>query len=424
MNFVPTENTKAVLLLTAPLIVGKSGSRAAILSPKEYRALAMQLKTLDAEPADLLKPDAGQLIENCGAAVDTARVSALLQRGFLLSQAVEHWQSRSISVISGADEAYPRRLKERLRHDAPILLYICGEIEILGRSALGVVGPRKAGEPLIEYARKTAALAARAGKGLVSGGAKGIDLAAMNGALEAGGTAVGVLPGNLEQIAMNREHRNLLLEGRLVLVSPFDPRAGFRVGHAMQRNKLIYALADATLVADADANKGGTWAGAIEQLRKYKGTVYVHSPESASEGIKALQNEGAIPWPNPEDADGIAEAINSPIRPDESPLQNSSPGFREAILEDAKPEQPASDAKLPDGDSGAEIIFYSFVAELKRLLANQELKPGEVASKLELRKEQANPWLKRATEEGHIAKHYRPVRYGNLPAPSQPSPIE
>lgn len=424
MNFAPTENTKAILLLTAPLIVGKSGPRAAILSPKEYRALAMQLRILKVEPAGLLKPDAGQLIEECGTVVDTARLSTLLGRGFLLSQAVEHWQSRSISVISRADEAYPQRLKERLRHDAPILLYSCGEIEILERSALGVVGPRKVSEPLIQYARKTSALAARAGKGLVSGGAKGIDLAAMNGALEAGGTAVGVLPGNLEQIAMNREHRNLLLEGRLVLVSPFDPRAGFRVGHAMQRNKLIYALADATLVVDADANKGGTWAGAIEQLRKYKGAVYVHSPDSASDGIKALQNEGAIPWPNPEDAEGIAEAIDFPTRPEESPLQDSLPGFHAATLEDAKPEQPATDAKLPGRDSGADKIFYSFVAELKRLLVNQELKPDEVASKLDLKKEQANPWLKRATKEGHIAKNYRPVRYKILSAANQQSQME
>ena len=424
MNFVPTENTKAILLLTAPLIVGKSGPRAAILSSKEYRALAMQLRDLKAEPADLLKPDASQLIEKCGAVADNARLSALLGRGFLLSQAVEHWQTRSISVICRADEAYPRRLTERLRHDAPILLYSCGEIGILGRSALAIVGPRKVSQPLIQYARKTSALAARAGRGLVSGGAKGIDLAAMSGAIDAGGTAVGVLPGNLEQVAMNREHRNLLLDGRLVLVSPFDPRAGFRIGHAMQRNKLIYALADATLVVDADANKGGTWAGAIEQLRRYKSTVYVHSPESASDGIKALQNEGAIPWPNPEDADGIAEAIDIPTRPEELPLQNSLPGFREATLEDAKLKQLASDAKLPDCDSGAQIIFDSFLTALKRLLVNQELKPDEVASKLGLKKEQANPWLRRATKEGHIAKYYRPVRYGSLSAPSQPSLIE
>ena len=56
------------------------------------------------------------------------------------------------------------------------------------------------------------------------------------------------------------------------------PRAGFNVGHAMQRNKLIYALADAALVVSADFNKGGTWAGAIEQLEQLNYVpVYVRS---------------------------------------------------------------------------------------------------------------------------------------------------
>lgn len=53
---------------------------------------------------------------------------------------------------------------------------------------------------------------------------------------------------------MNREHRNLLIGDQLVLISPYDPSAGFNVGHAMQRNKLIYALADASLVVNADLN--------------------------------------------------------------------------------------------------------------------------------------------------------------------------
>lgn len=73
---------------------------------------------------------------------------------------------------------------------------------------------------------------------------------------------------SLERAALNREHRNLLMDERLVLISPCDPSAGFNVGHAMQRNKLIYALADAALVVSSDYEKGGTWAGAVEQLEK------------------------------------------------------------------------------------------------------------------------------------------------------------
>ena len=66
--------------------------------------------------------------------------------------------------------------------------------------------------------------------------------------------------------AIARDNREPLMNSRLVLVSPYDPAAGFNVGRAMQRNKLIYALADVALVVAADFQKGGTWEGAIEQL--------------------------------------------------------------------------------------------------------------------------------------------------------------
>ncbi|CAL1241128.1 DEAD/DEAH box helicase [Candidatus Methylocalor cossyra] len=60
-----------------------------------------------------------------------------------------------------------------------------------------------------------------------------------------------------EKTAMNREPHEPLRDCRLVLISPYDPRSGFNVGRAMQRNKLIYALADLALVVSSDLNKGG-----------------------------------------------------------------------------------------------------------------------------------------------------------------------
>jgi DNA processing protein len=149
---------------------------------------------------------------------------------------------------------------------------------LLESGGLAVVGSRHVDDSLIDYTMAVGRLAARAGRTLVSGGAKGIDQAAMRGALEAGGKVSGVLADSLEKTTMNREHRNLLLDGQLVLISPYDPSAGFNVGNAMQRNKLIYALADASLVVSSDLNKGGTWTGAVEQLDKLKFVpVYVRS---------------------------------------------------------------------------------------------------------------------------------------------------
>ena len=85
----------------------------------------------------------------------------------------------------------------------------------------------------------------------------------MFGALQQGGKVIGVLADSLKKGAINRENRNGLINGQLVLISSYDPRAGFNVGNAMRRNRLIYALADASLVVNADLNKGSTWAGAI-----------------------------------------------------------------------------------------------------------------------------------------------------------------
>ena len=137
----------------------------------------------------------------------------------------------------------------------------------------------------------------------------------MSGALEAGGKVTGVLADSLEQTAMTREHRNLLLEGQLVLISPYDPNAGFNAGHAMQRNKVIYALADAALVVNADINKGGTWAGATEQLEKFRLVpIYVRSTGEPSEGLEALKAKGAMPWPNPADANDL-DAVFQPDTP-------------------------------------------------------------------------------------------------------------
>ena len=171
-------------------------------------------------------------------------------------------------------------------------------------------------DALIAYTEEVGRLAARARRTLVSGGARGIDQAALRGALDAGGKAAGILADSLEKTALNREHRRFLMEGQLVLVSTYDPSAGFNVGHAMQRNKLIYALADAALVVNSDHEKGGTWAGAVEQLDRLRLIpVYVRSNGQTGKGLEALQSKGALPWPNPETPEALAEALAAEVSP-------------------------------------------------------------------------------------------------------------
>ena len=150
--------------------------------------------------------------------VGELRLRRLLGRGFLLSQAIERWQTRAIWVLSRADPAYPHRLKVRLRDEAPAVLYGCGDIGLLESGGLVVVGSRHVDDTLIDYAMAVGRLAAQAGRTLVSGGAKGIDQAAMRGALESGGKACGILPDRLEKTAINRENRNFILDQPAILI--------------------------------------------------------------------------------------------------------------------------------------------------------------------------------------------------------------
>jgi predicted Rossmann fold nucleotide-binding protein DprA/Smf involved in DNA uptake len=430
MTPVLSPNTQAILLLTAPLIAGRGTASSDLLSPGEYKRLARHLREIQCQPADLLSPDAAEILRACQPVIDEGRLQKLLGRGFLLSQVIERWQARAIWVVSRADAEYPRRLKARLREDAPAVLYGCGDMALLETGGLAVVGSRHVDDTLIDYTMAVGRLTARAGRTLVSGGAKGIDQAAMRGALEAGGRVCGVLADSLEKTSMNRDNRNLLLDGQLVLISPYDPSAGFNVGNAMQRNKLVYALADASLVVSSDLNKGGTWAGAVEQLNKHRFIpVYVRSTGESSPGLEALLNKGALSWMNPQDVDSFNDVFkvdtnstsdlpcanlvlggNFNISTDVGLDMQSSLSLFETSVYKSQTVPFASDLQITE-NTLAEQVFSAASKAILQLL-RVPMTETEVADTLEISKGQIKLWLKRLIEGGSVEKlNKRPVRY-------------
>ena len=300
MNGELSPNAQAILLLTAPLLAGKTKGSAKTLSIGEYQGLARHLHRTGKQLSVLL--DAGVLndLEDSSRMPEPERLRRLLGRGFLLAQALERWRARAIWVVTRADPEYPRRLKPRLAANAPPVLYGCGDGGALDDGGLAVVGSRRVNDDLIRYTERVGRLAASAHIPIVSGGARGVDQASMRGALKSGGRAIGVLANGLERAVLNRENRQPLMDGRLVLVCPYDPAVRFLVGHAMRRNKLIYALSDAALVVNSDHGHGGTWAGATEQLGKLKYVpVYVRRSGEPCAGLDALVSRGARNWPDP-----------------------------------------------------------------------------------------------------------------------------
>lgn len=441
----PSANTQAVLLLTSPLLQesGKGSGKDPVLTAVEYAQMAAFLHKQQHQPSDLINGSRESLLGSLSHEFAAERLERLLSRGFQLSQAVEHWANRSISVVGRADSAYPRRFKQRLRNAAPPLLYACGNLELLSAPALAVVGSRNTPEPLLQQAEAVGALAAAAGVVLASGAAKGVDETAMLGSLAAGGCAIGVVADSLEKVSARPIWRQSLLEGRLLLLSSDAPSARFQVWRAMARNKLIYALANAALVVSSAKGEGGTWAGATEQLQKLQFCpLHVLTDPRGGAGLAALAEIGARPWSNPVSEEALQALLHetelpqvtttatapaemeqkSLLEPDliESPQPSSHQDLAAAMAPEAVgslPEQPNPIAREKQAKAPA-AVMADFVDNLLLSCLEQPRSIDELAEVLDVSKAEVKRWCLRLVERGHVLKLSRPVRYVRQGLPS------
>ncbi|MBI4568127.1 MAG: DNA-processing protein DprA [Planctomycetes bacterium] len=293
----PSPDALATLCLCSRLAVAKSAG-AETFPPAKWADLSRHMATARiAGPGALIGKASAAIAESLGvSAPEGERIARLLERGPEVESEVARLRAMGIAAITETDGDYPESLSTKLGHRAPPVLFVAGRRGLLGEGGLAVVGSRDAGDALTLVAARLGALAARSHKPLISGGARGIDSAAMSGAREAGGAVVGVLAESLESAvragALGDD------EARSVLVTIQSPAAGFSVGAAMERNKVIYALADFAVVVSSAANSGGTWAGAVEALRSGATPVFVVDRKDAPEGNALLIRKGATALPD------------------------------------------------------------------------------------------------------------------------------
>lgn len=242
------------------------------------------------------------------------RIPALLERSRALALATEEFEHKGFWTITGDDDGYPVRLRERLGDQAPAILYGVGDRAILDVDGIGVVGSRDIGPEHAAVARAVAQAALAQRLPVISGGARGVDQQAMSAAFERGGTVAGVLADSLLRTANETSLRHAIAEDRLCLVTPYAPSAPFSAGHAMGRNKVIYALSKAVVVVRSDEGRGGTWSGAVEALKKRITTVYSWVGTGAGPGNAPLVDLGAIPLDEHDDLEIRLREVTAPKR--------------------------------------------------------------------------------------------------------------
>ncbi len=263
------------------------------LTPTEWHRAIGESRTA---PGELLSLPAEEIRDRLDCERQFAERMVLLLGGLdrLLAR-MDRFAGAGIWMITRFDESFPNRLVEHLGMRCPPVVFGASRERLLGSGGIAIVGARNMSEEARRFAECAGAATAAAGMAVISGGARGIDQAAMRAAVSAGGNALGVLADSLERAIRERETQELLEYGSLCIVTPYSPSLPFSVANAMGRNKIIYALADYALVVDSDFEKGGTWSGAVENLRQGFVPLFVRESPDSGPGNQQLIRRRAVP---------------------------------------------------------------------------------------------------------------------------------
>jgi DNA processing protein len=187
---------------------------------------------------------------------------------------------------------YPPRLRRALGRQAPPVLCVKGDVTLLGRAPrIAIVGSREPSAGARQACRAFAGHLSRAGRVVVSGGARGIDALAHSAALHGG--VVVVSPVGLDHFRWRGRRPG---PGHTwCLLAQFAPAAGWRNEQALMRNRVIVALADA-VVAFEPRDRGGTWHSCNQALALQRPLFVVNasSAQATGRGRERLVRRGAV----------------------------------------------------------------------------------------------------------------------------------
>jgi DNA processing protein len=204
--------------------------------------------------------------------------------------------------------------------DAPRTLWARGDLSILERPTVAIVGTRHATAYAERVTRQLAMTLARAGACIISGLARGVDAAAHRGALEVGGATVAVLGTGLD-VCYPRAHAPLQREigARGLLLSELAPTDAAHRGSFPKRNRIIAALAKATIVVEAGV-KSGALITATHALEMYRTVAAIPGPidVAQAQGSNELLRDGATAVTSMADALALV-GLTAPIRLHEIP---------------------------------------------------------------------------------------------------------
>ncbi|MCS1407199.1 MAG: DNA processing protein DprA [Verrucomicrobia subdivision 3 bacterium] len=246
-----------------------------------------------ASPEKILAASQQSLLRIPGVGADTAASIARWETQIDLKKELSHCKSFGCHIVTQLDLTYPSALRNI--YDPPIVLYVRGSLEERDQTSIALVGSRMTTHYGRETTRKLAYQLGMAGVTVVSGGARGIDSSAHQGALSAKGRTICVL-GNGINITYPSENRELFEQvssnGAVITQFPFNRQADRQTFPI--RNRIIAGMTLGTAVVEANVNSGALITA--NMANDYGRLVFavpgpIHSPRS--KGCHQLIKNGA-----------------------------------------------------------------------------------------------------------------------------------
>lgn len=251
------------------------------LTVAQLRLLASRVEMME-KPAQIRDLEPGDLLALGYGREMAERIVALLDEEALLESYLRRGMGSGCYPLARVTEGYPAVVRRRLGLDAPGCLWYKGDVSLLDRPMIALVGSRLIRGANEAFAREVGRQAALQGYTLVSGNAVGADMTAQEACLAAGGTVISVLATELNQ---HRERERVLY----LAEDGFD--YAFSAQRALSRNRVIHTLGEKTLVARSSLEKGGTWDGCVRNLRFGWSPVFCF--DDGSEAMTQLEQMGA-----------------------------------------------------------------------------------------------------------------------------------
>ena len=252
------------------------------LTVAQFRKLSRRVRDAEKAPGDreLALSDLTRLGY---ARAEAEQILSLFSEEDLLDRYLHKAERAGCIPLTPLSPGYPRRLWEVLGDDAPACIWARGDLSLLQKAGIALVGSRDLHPKNREFARQAGLEAAKQGLVLISGNARGADRTAQEAALAAGGAFISILADRLTD--------HIPSEGMLYLSEEgFDLE--FSAQRALSRNRCIHAMGFAAIAAQCSLRTGGTWDGSVKNLRFGWSPLYVF--DDGSESADLLTEMGAI----------------------------------------------------------------------------------------------------------------------------------